>query len=68
MFISLWVFSITLAASAVFILAALNVPAVIILLYTLSIISSPSASLQETTFNILVTVWSLSPGLILSGE
>ena len=37
MLISLWVFSITLAASATFIDDALNVPAVIIFLYKLSI-------------------------------
>jgi hypothetical protein len=34
----------------------------------LFIISRASSSLQETTFSIFVTVCSLSPGFILSGE
>src|SRR5690606_21675144 len=65
---SLWEFSITLAASATFIQEALKVPAVITLLYNWSTYSATSSVDPEVTLRILATVCSLSPGLILSGE
>ena len=65
--ISLCVFSITFAASAVLIDAALKTPAFIILLYTFAIISRESLSHPETTLTIFSIVCTLSPGFILSG-
>jgi len=67
MFTSLCVFSITLLASATLILDALCVPATIIDLYNSSISVAISGVDPEVTFKILVTVRSLSPGLIRSG-
>ena len=67
-FISRWEFSITLAASATFIEGARCVPAVIIDLYKLSISKADLWVEPDVIFKILVTVRSLSPGLILSGE
>ncbi|MNP64297.1 hypothetical protein D3C76_1597810 [compost metagenome] len=67
MFKSRWVFSITLAASATLIDAALYTPAVTTELYTSATISRVAASCPETTFLILVKVCSLSPGLMRSG-
>ena len=67
-FKSLWVFSITLAASATLILFVLCVPALIISLYSSSISVATSGVEPDVTFFILVIVCFLSPGLILSGE
>ena len=61
-------FSITLDASATFIVGAKCVPAVITDLYKSSTFSPTSGVDPEVTFNIFSTVCSLSPGLILSGE
>ena len=67
-FISRWVFSMIFADSATFIELALCTPASIISSYTFAIFSADSASHPLVTFTILVRVWSLSPGFILSGE
>ena len=67
-FISLWVFSITLADSATLILGALNVPALIIDLYNKLILFAIFGLDPEITFFIFVKVCFESPGLILSGE
>ena len=67
-FTSRWVFSITLEASATSILDAKCVPAVIISLYKSSTCLAISGVDPEVTLSIFVTVCSLSPGLILSGE
>ncbi|MNE28731.1 hypothetical protein D3C80_1221830 [compost metagenome] len=55
-------------ASATFMLGALCVPAVMILAYNASIQSATSGVEPEVTFMIFVKVFTLSPGLILSGE
>ena len=68
MFKSRCAFSIALLASATLMLAALKVPAEIIDLYKLSINLAISGFDPEVTFLILVNVFTLSPGLILSGE
>ena len=65
---SLWVFSITLDASATLMLEDRKVPAVIMDLYKLSTRSAMSSVDPEVTFKIFVTVCSLSPGLMRSGE
>jgi len=65
---SRWVFSIIFAASATFMLLARCTPALITISYTLAIFSADSASHPEVTFLIEVSVFTLSPGLILSGE
>ena len=65
--ISLWVFSITFAASATLISETLYVPAFIILLYILSILLVMDDVEPEIIFIIFVKVLFLSPGLILSG-
>ena len=67
-FISLWEFSITLAASATFILSALCTPASITNSYTFATVSKVSSSIPDTTLTIVSNLWSLSPGFILSGE
>jgi hypothetical protein len=55
-------------ASATLIEEALCVPAVMILAYKASTVSATSGVEPEVTFLILVKVFTLSPGLILSGE
>lgn len=61
-------FSITLAASATFIVGARWVPAVMTEEYT-SLTMRPISGVEpEVTFLIFSTVWSLSPGLMRSGE
>lgn len=68
MLISRCEFSITLAASATLIVGARCVPAVITDEYT-SLTSLPISGVEpEVTFLIFSTVWSLSPGLMRSGE
>ena len=67
-FISRLVFSMTFAASAILILPALWVPALIIWRYRLSTKSAILGVEPEVTFLIEVRLWSLSPGLIRSGE
>ena len=67
-FISLCAFSIALDASATFKLGAIWVPAVIILAYNELTICAISGVEPEVTFLILVNVFTLSPGFILSGE
>ena len=67
MLTSLWVFSITLAASATLILETLCVPAVIIVLYRSSINSAASDVDPEVIFFIVVKLCYLSPGLMRSG-
>ncbi len=62
------VFSITFAASATFMLSALYTPASTIIEYTCDISSSDSSSIPDTIFNTFVTVCTLSPGFIRSGE
>ena len=66
-FKSLWVFSITFAASATLILGVKYVPAEIIHLYKLSISLAISLVEPLVIFVILLSVFTLSPGLILSG-
>ena len=66
-FRSLCVFSITFAASATWMLSAINVPAGIIDLYNKLIILVECLFDPETTFLIVFNVCFLSPGLILSG-
>ncbi len=66
-FISLWVFSMTFAASATFIEDALWVPARTTLRYNASTISKVSLLDPETILVILLNERSRSPGLILSG-
>ena len=65
---SRWVFSITFAASATLIDDALCTPAVTTLAYSAATFSSVSGVSPETTFVIFVSVCSLSPGLMRSGE
>ena len=65
-FKSLWVFSITLAASAILIESALWMPALIIKEYNFAIIFDDLEFDPEVIFTISVTLF-LSPGLILSG-
>ena len=65
---SRWEFSITLAASATFMDEALWVPAVIMERYRASMFSAASGVEPDVIFLIFVTVWSLSPGFIRSGE
>ena len=60
-------FSITFAASAVFIDAALKTPAFTILPYVLATASRQSLSEPDTTLTIFEITCSLSPGFILSG-
>ena len=67
MLTSLWVFSITFAASATFMLLALWVPAVMIVWYRLSTKSATSSVDPAVTFLMDGSRCSLSPGLILSG-
>ncbi|MNO00637.1 hypothetical protein D3C81_2205660 [compost metagenome] len=67
MFTSRCVFSMTLAASATRMLAALCVPAVMISLYSWSTSSATSGVEPEVTFLIVLTRCSLSPGLMRSG-
>ena len=67
-FRSLCVFSITLAASATFILFALCVPATMISLYNSSTSVAISGVEPAVTFLILTILCFLSPGLIRSGE
>ena len=67
-FISRCAFSIDLAASATFILDTLKVPAVIILAYNSSTLFAVSGVEPAVNFLIVVSVCTLSPGLILSGE
>ena len=55
-------------ASATLIEGALYVPASIIVPYSLSTLSATSGVDPEVTFLIFVRVFTLSPGLILSGE
>ena len=55
-------------ASATFIEETLYVPALIIFLYMESILLAASSVEPEVTFLILTKVFTLSPGLILSGE
>ena len=57
-----------LLASATFILAALKVPAVIIELYKSSTKLAISGFDPDVTFFMVVKVFTLSPGTILSGE
>ena len=61
-------FSITFAASATLILEAMYVPATIMDLYRSSTFLATSGVEPEVTFIILVTVCTLSPGLMRSGE
>ena len=61
-------FSITFAASATLIDGAICVPAVIMERYRSSTTLAISGVEPEVTFNILVIVCVLSPGLIRSGE
>ena len=68
MLTSLCAFSMALLASATFMLAALKVPAVIIELYKSSTKEATSGVDPEVTFLIVVKVFTLSPGTILSGE
>ena len=67
MLISLWVFSITFAASATLILGARWVPASIMLLYNLSTQKAASGVDPLVTFMIFLIECLVSPGLILSG-
>ena len=64
---SLWVFSMTFAASAVFIEGALYIPASIMDPYRFASASSVSGVDPETTLVIFVMVCFLSPGLMRSG-
>ena len=57
-----------LLASATFIEGALCVPAVIMERYNWSTFSAISGVEPEVTFLILVKVFTLSPGLMRSGE
>ena len=57
-----------LLASATLILAALKVPAVIIELYNLSTNLATFGFDPDVTFLMVVKVFTLSPGTILSGE
>ena len=57
-----------LLASATFILAALKVPAVIIELYKSSIKIAISVVEPDVTFLMVIKVFTLSHGTILSGE
>ena len=59
---SLWVFSMTFAASAVFIVGALYIPASIMDPYRFASVSSVSGVDPETTVEIYVKVCILSPG------
>ena len=65
---SLWIFSITFAASATLMLSALCVPARIISLYNSSISVAILGVEPDVIFLIFVNRCSLSPVLILSGE
>ncbi len=67
-FKSLWVFSITLAASATLILLALCVPAIIISWYSSSTSVAILGVEPAVTFLMLTILCFLSPGLIRSGE
>ena len=68
MFKSLWVFSITLAASATLIFSALYVPALITSLYKESIIFATFGLDPEVILQIDFNLCKLLPGFILSGE
>jgi hypothetical protein len=65
---SLWQFSITFADSAILILFVRKVPALIIFLYKLSTNLLVFSLEPEVIFFIVVKLFFLSPGLILSGE
>ena len=67
-FKSLWVFSMTFAASAILILSTLYMPAFIIDEYNFETFESAFLFDPETTLTISVNFLFLSPGLILSGE
>ena len=67
MFRSRWEFSITLAASATFKELARKVPFFRMARYSASTASAASGVEPEVIFRILVSVCSLSPGLIRSG-
>ena len=62
------VFSMTFAASATLIELAAYTPAVMMAPYIVRTFSSVSGASPDTTLTIFVTVRSLSPGLIRSGE
>ncbi len=68
MFRSRCVFSMTLAASATLMLDARCTPAVTTIEYVSATRSSVSGVSPETTFTMRVSVCSLSPGLMRSGE
>ena len=67
-FRSLCVFSITFAASAIYILSVTKIPALIIFLYNLAIRSVAYLFEPLTILTILVSFRFDFPGLILSGE
>ena len=66
-FTSLWIFSVTLDASAIFIDGAIWMPASIIDEYKKVTTSRAFGLEPETTFFIFSIVFILSPGTILSG-
>ena len=66
-FKSLWVFSMIFAASAIFILLTLWVPAGMISWYKLLTTFEIYSVEPDVTFLISVILWFLSPGLIRSG-
>ncbi|MNR01999.1 hypothetical protein D3C85_1178360 [compost metagenome] len=68
MFRSRCVFSITLAASATLMLDARCTPASTTPSYRAATWSRVASSSPETTLRMLCRVWSLSPGLMRSGE
>ena len=68
MFISLCVFSITFADSAILIEEHLIIFALIILWYNFFTFKSVFVLSADTSLGMLVKVYFLSPGLILSGE
>ena len=65
---SLWAFSITFDASAIFILSTLYTFAFIILLLRLLTYLSADLLVAETILDIFINLWILSLGLTLSGE
>jgi len=64
---SRWAFSIIFEASATLMLGALCVPAVMMEEYNLSTRSAISGVEPDVTFLMLISVFTLSPGLIRSG-
>ena len=64
---SLWIFSVTFAASAIFIDGASWIPASIIEEYKKDITPNVCLLDPDTTFFIFSIVFTLSPGTILSG-